>query len=133
MKWKRICGHYFSGLFEISNTSEGTFLIAILWVTKCLEPPWRKPLSLPKGKVTWQNRVCRGGDGRQGWHDYEFVTGSVPLCLWVGLVVLLRTLPLGANERMNSSLINGAVAGVCSPWRQDRGASVTWQSGVGTM
>lgn len=37
---------------------------------------------------------------------------SVPLCLWLGLALLLRTFPLGADERMDSSLIKRAAAGV---------------------
>lgn len=53
--------------------------------------------------------------------------------LWVGLAVMLRTLPLGANERMDSSLIKEAAAGVCNPWGWDGGVAVDWQAGVGTM
>lgn len=51
-----------------------------------------------------------------GWGGYEFVTGSVLLCLWVGLALLLSIFPLRAEEKMARSLIKGAAAGVWSPW-----------------
>lgn len=44
------------------------------------------------------------------------MTGSVPLCVWVWLALLLGISPLGADEKMDSSLIKGAAAGVRSPW-----------------
>lgn len=36
----------------------------------------------------------------------------VPLCLWVELALLLRTFSLGADDRMDSSLMKVAAAGV---------------------
>ena len=66
IKWKRIGGHYFGGLFEILKTSEGTILIAILTGHLVSGGPLEEAIISSEGQSNMAAWSLLGGVGSGG-------------------------------------------------------------------